>query len=703
MTQLIATRLSLPLPRPDGGHWQLEDFDLTVKEGDALAIVGAQPGLAQAMLNALAGEVAPARGGVLLNQRELRAPDPRITRISLSAEGSAFRSVAGYLRKAATGRAQRGLGPDEIDRWVNHNLHLVGMDDVGPLGLRRLSPHARARVQLARGLITEPGVLFIDHLFDALDETPRHQCMDMFLDLHDRMATTLIFATDDIDQAVLFADRVLCLKLDGDDVLYALHGVDLLRPRARVDLARSPAAKSLREALHSQLGRHGPATRPPAQESLAPADDDSVVFMDNWVASHPARAGKVLEKQHLTLGFLPLIDCAPLAVALEEGFFKGAGLNVTLSRESSWNNVQDKVSLGLLDGAQMLAATPLVTALDTSLTPLVTAMSLGRNGNAITVSHEVHARLNLSPEQPVDPRTAVLALRAEVDRRRRERLRHLIFAIVAPHSSHNYLLRYWLACGGIDPDRDIKLVVVPPPQMVNYLGVGMIDGFCVGEPWNTVARDDGFGVPLLASWQIWNNHPEKVLGVTRAWADAHPNTHRTLVKALLDACWWLDKPDNRSRASEILSHGRYVNIAPDVIERSLASSDAGNGTLAMHQCFHSGAANFPWHSHAAWLLAQMVRWGQARLPNNVPRLCAATYRTDIYRSAVGFGDACPGEDWKAEGAHADAWQMDGAERPVELGPDRFFDAAVLPDKDITRVLASYAIPEHHAEAQADSA
>ena len=702
MTHLVATRLSLPLPRPDGGQWLLEDFDLTLEEGASLAIIGTEPGLATAMLDAFAGNVPPTRGGMLLDGRELRAPDARITRIGEMSNGTAFRSAASYLRKAAAGTIAQRLGQAELERWVNHNLHLVGMEDVGPLGLRRLSPHARTRIQLARGLVTEPRALFIDHLFDALDETQRNQCVDLLLDLQSRIATTLVFATDDIDQAILFADRVLCLRVDGDDVVCAIHGVDLLRPRARLDLSRMVSARSLHDTLYAQLGRLAPTQLPAAAEAQ-PCDDSSVVFMNNWVASHPERSGKVLEKHSLTLGFLPLIDCAPLAIALEEGFFKGAGLEVTLSRESSWSNVQDKVSLGLLDGAQMLAAMPLAAALDTSMTPLVTAMSLGRNGNAITVSKELHAQLALPAAAPTDPLDAVHALRAEVDRRRHARLRQLIFAIVAPHSSHNYLLRYWLACGGIDADRDVKLVVVPPPQMVSYLAASMIDGFCVGEPWNTVASDDDLGVPLVSTWQIWNNHPEKVLGVTRAWADAHPNTHRTLIKSLLDACWWLDKADNRSRACEILSHGRYVNIAPDVLERSLASTDTTHSGLAMHQRFHAGAANFPWHSHAAWLLAQMARWGQTRLPNNVARVCASTYRTDIYRGAVGFGDACPAEDWKDEGAHTDTWQMEGAERPVELGPDRFIDGAVLADKDLARHVAGYAIPAHPEESKADSA
>ncbi len=679
------------LPDPAGGAWQLRDFDLEVADGSSLAIVAPQRGLASGVLRALTVEQRSDSGGVLLDGRELRAADPRVVVIGPRLDRPGFQTVAACLRRAVARSNGRRLGRAETQAWVTHNLRLVGMEDIASRRLSTLSRHALARVQLARALASDASLICLDHLFDGLDAVLERQCIDLMLELQARITRTMLFATDDIGQAVLMADRILCLDVVSGAVTASVLDVNLLRPRARLDLERNEEAGRLLEALGDHLGRRLGNAAPTEHPQEDEGDEDSVVFMADWVASRPERSAKAPEKREISLGFMPLIDSAPLVVALEQGFFDAAGLKVRLSRESSWSNIQDKVSLGLLDGAQMLAAMPLAAALDPSATPLISAMALGRNGSAITVSTELWARLGLADEMPVDALAAVRAVRGEVERRRNARQRRLIFAMVAPHSSHNYLLRYWLACGGIDPDRDVQLMVVPPAQMVGYLSAGLLDGYCAGEPWNSVAVEDGLGKALISTWQVWNNHPEKVFGVSRSWAEAHPNTHRALVKALLDACWWLDKPDNRATTCEILSHGRYVNMSADVLMRSLDGANR-TGRLDAHQCFHAGGANFPWHSHAAWLIAQMVRWGQARMPRDVSRLCADTFRTDIYRQAAAFGDAIPAENWKREGEHHAEWQIQTDDGPLTLGSDRFMDDRVLDSADLRRHLAGYAIP-----------
>jgi ABC-type nitrate/sulfonate/bicarbonate transport system substrate-binding protein/ABC-type nitrate/sulfonate/bicarbonate transport system ATPase subunit len=509
LAHLAASRLSLQLPEWDAGGWPLTDLDLKVEEGASLAVMASRAGIASGLLRALGGELSPERGGVLLHGRELRLPDGGIVSVGRLPRCGRMRTVAGYLCQAADLTIGRRLTRQARDRWVAHNLRLVGAEDLAGLRISRLSDHGAARIQLAYALTTDAPLLFLDHLFDHLDERARKQCMDLLLEIQSRSTCTLVLATDDVEQAILFSDRVLCLTVEEGRITPHLAEVDLLHPRARVDLARGTHAQELVATVRGLLGRRtandGEHLAAVTGAPLAP-ETSAVVDMAEWVASRAPRGGKVLEKQHLSLGFLPLIDCAPLAVALEEGFFEAAGLRVTLSRESSWSNVQDKVALGLLDGAQMLAAMPLAAAIDQGSAPLVTALGLGRNGNAVTVSTALFERLGLSGDLPADALQAVQALRAEVDRRRAERRRHLVFAMVGPHSSHNYLLRYWLGCGGIDPDRDIKLVVVPPPQMVNYLGAGMIDGFCVGEPWNTAATEEGIARTQLTTSQIWTTH-----------------------------------------------------------------------------------------------------------------------------------------------------------------------------------------------------
>ena len=271
----------------------------------------------------------------------------------------------------------------------------------------------------------------------------------------------------------------------------------------------------------------------------------------------------------------------------------------------------------MLDGAQMLAAMPLASTVNSSRgQPMVTAMSLDLNGNAITVSKELYGRMVAAAGQALDaPIDSAHALRRVIEEDRASGRPKMAFAMVFPESTHNYLLRYWMASAGIDPDNDVQMTVVPPPQMSHYLRAGMIAGYCVGEPWNSFAVAEGLGRTLVPSYDIWNNHPEKVLGVNRIWAQTNPNTHSALLMALLEACAWLDDADNRVAACEMLSSGRYVNAPVDVLAQSLTgtvqfSSNEAPRSASDFNVFHRYAANFPWRSHAVWFLSQMLRWGQ---------------------------------------------------------------------------------------------
>ena len=244
-----------------------------------------------------------------------------------------------------------------------------------------------------------------------------------------------------------------------------------------------------------------------------------------------------LEQRRVRLGFIPLADCAVLIAAQEQGFFARHGLAVQLVREPSWANIRDKVDSGALDGAHMLAPMVLAAGRDVSgagVRPLVTAFSLGLNGNAITVSRALHARMSeADPAAMAEQPCTARALRAVIAADRRAGRAPLTFATVFTFSAHDLQLRDWLCAVGIDPDRDVRLVVIPPPQMADHLEAGLIDGYCVGEPWNSQAVARGIGCIVISGYEFWNNAPEKVLGVTRDWAEAHPRTHLTLLMALL--------------------------------------------------------------------------------------------------------------------------------------------------------------------------
>jgi len=342
-----------------------------------------------------------------------------------------------------------------------------------------------------------------------------------------------------------------------------------------------------------------------------------------------------MEQVTLKIGFVPLCDSAPLIVAKERGFFAEQSLGVELSKEASWSNIRDKLAVGLLDAAQMLA--PMVLSgtlgLGNMRVPLMTAMALNQGGNAITLGLPLLRRLR-------DGEAVLPGLLRLIAEDRAAGLPPLTFAMVYPFSTHNYELRLWLSGAGIDPDRDIRLVVVPPAMMVSHLAAGSIAGYCVGEPWNGLAEAMGLGRAVITGRQIWDGRMEKVLGLRQDWAAANPESHRALIRALLSACRWID--GNRIETAEIVAQPQYLSAPLPVIRDAF---EAENGLE-----FHAGDANFPWRSQGLWLLSQMRRWRQ--LPGGVDWRATVdmVFRTDLYRAAASdLGLTCPTENERIEG------------------------------------------------------
>jgi two-component system, oxyanion-binding sensor len=288
--------------------------------------------------------------------------------------------------------------------------------------------------------------------------------------------------------------------------------------------------------------------------------------------SHPQHHATSPELKRIALGFVPLLDATLLIVARERGCFAAQGLDVTLSRENAWATVRDKVAAGLLDGAQMLAPMPLAMSLGLGRAPCETLapMLLSRNGNTVTLSTELSEASGAKLDD--DPGTSALALGnwlREAGRGKRPRL-----AMVYPYSCQHYQLREWLTLGDIDPERQVELVALPPPRMVEALRSGQIDGFCAGEPWGTLARHCGAGRLVATGAQLWPEHPEKVLGVTRSWAEQYPATLAGLVRALVAASEWLAaSPDNRRQALEWLALPPYLDRSVNHL-RTLDIDDA---------------------------------------------------------------------------------------------------------------------------------
>ncbi|MBI1173705.1 MAG: nitrate ABC transporter substrate-binding protein [Sideroxydans sp.] len=409
-----------------------------------------------------------------------------------------------------------------------------------------------------------------------------------------------------------------------------------------------------------------------------------------------------LEKTDLKLGIIPLTDCAPIVVAAEKGYFKKYGLNVTISKEASWANIRDKVAVGALDGAHMLAGMPIAATLGVGATPkpTVTGFAMDLNGNGITVSEELYERMvQADPEAMKERPTSARALKKVIDADKQAGKPAMTFAMVFPVSTHNYEIRYWMASAGIDPDQDVRLIVIPPPQMVANLMAKNIVGYCVGEPWNERAVEMGIGRTIITNYEIWNNKLEKVFGVNQAWADKYPNTHKAAIMALIEAAAWTDKPENRMEVVRIISQKSYVNAPEDVVKMSMTGTfkyakELPPTPMPDFNVFHRYAANFPWHSQAAWYITQMLRWGQIEHPLDIRKTAAEVYRTDLYRAAAKeLGVPCPTVDGKTEGSHKSGWTLEQATSPIAMGPDLFFDGVKFDPNKLMDYLKSFKVQE----------
>jgi nitrate/nitrite transport system substrate-binding protein len=366
------------------------------------------------------------------------------------------------------------------------------------------------------------------------------------------------------------------------------------------------------------------------------------------------------EKEELKFGFIKLTDMAPLAIAYEKRYFEDEGLYVTLEAQANWKVLLDRVIDGQLDGAHMLAGQPLGATIGFGTqADIVTAFSMDLNGNGITVSNavwqEMKAHVPHADGRPVHPIKAD-ALKPVVTRYRSAG-RPFNMGMVFPVSTHNYELRYWLAAGGIHPgyyaphkgditgqiQAEVLLSVTPPPQMPATMEAGTIHGYCVGEPWNQQAVFKGIGVPVVTDYEIWKDNPEKVFGVSKAWAEAHPNTHVRVVKALLRAAKWLDENDNANRpeAVGILAQSGYVGADAEVIANSMTGTfeyeKGDKRPVPDFNVFFRYHATYPYYSDAVWYLTQMRRWGQIAEPKPDAwylEMARQVYRPEIYRQAA---------------------------------------------------------------------
>ena len=356
-------------------------------------------------------------------------------------------------------------------------------------------------------------------------------------------------------------------------------------------------------------------------------------------------AGEGPETPRIRIGIIALTDCASIVMAHELGLFKKHGIESTISKEASWAVIRDRLRLGENQATHMLYGMPYASTMGLQgapVTPMIIPFALNRNGQGITLKKELLARGIRTPQQL---RPLVLEAKAKGA--------PMTFAMTFPPGTHAMWMRYWLAAGGINPDRDVTLITIPPPQMVANMKVGKMDGFCVGEPWNARAIADGIGFTAVTSQQLWRDHPEKVLAFTEAFAAKNPKTVRAVLRAVLEASRWIDQLEHRPRMAEVVARPQYINTAPDVIlGRLLGDYDYGDGRRAKdkhYMTFFDGQTNFPLKSHGVWWLSQFRRWGMVKEPPDYRAVVDRVHRPDIYREvARELGVETPREDSRKE-------------------------------------------------------
>jgi nitrate/nitrite transport system substrate-binding protein len=350
-----------------------------------------------------------------------------------------------------------------------------------------------------------------------------------------------------------------------------------------------------------------------------------------WIAGSDAP-----EKSALNLGFMALTDSASLIVAATQGFAQPYGLTLNLQRQASWAGLRDRLLSGELDATQMLYGQ--VYGIDQGLggpaTEMAILMSLCQNGQAINLSQPLKQAGVTSAE----------ALAARV----RQGGAKLTFAQTFPTGTHAMWLYYWLAAQGIHPLEDVSTVVVPPSQMVAHLRAARIDGFCAGGPWGALAVEEDQGFTLATSQDIWADHPEKVLGVTREFAEQYPNTARALTMAVLEASRFIDESEENKRGTaQLISGSDYVDAPLSAIQPHFLGQyedGLGHAWLDAHplRFFAGGEVNMPWLSDGIWFLTQFRRWGLLKDDPDYLGIARRIHRLDLYRSAAeALGIAVP--------------------------------------------------------------
>jgi nitrate/nitrite transport system ATP-binding protein len=621
---------------PGGGQYiALKDIELYIRQGEFVTLIGHSGCGKSTLLNIIAGLDNASIGGVTLEGSEVRAPGPDRMVVFQNYSLLPWLTVRENI-SLAVDEVYQNKSAGERRSIVEQHIDMVGLRHAATKRPNELSGGMKQRVSIARALAIRPKLLLLDEPFGALDALTRGSLQEQLMKICNENKLTCVMVTHDVDEALLLSDRIVMLTNGPEAHIGQILEVDLPRPRKRLEVVNHPSYYKLRNEMIYFLNQQKLLKKKKALQAKQKQEVlQTPKIQDSVTPVIVSRNG--LEKTNLEIGFMPMVDAAPLIIAKEKGIFAKYGLDsINLSRETSWKEISKGVGTGKLDAAQMVAGMPLALTLgagDKNSVSVVTSMTLSRNGNAISLGRKLY---NSGVKNLADLKEAI---QGDVDK-------NVALGVSHPASIENFLLRYWLAAGGIDPDKDVTLTVVPPPQMAAALQSGTVDGFCVGGPWNNRVIQAELGTAIATCLDIWPGHPGKVLGVREDWAEKYPQTHKALVKALLEACEFCDDMRNREELAKILSRPEYLNLPLETIRPGLvAPVDKGDGKQAQYlptyYQFYVNQTNYPDRSETLWILTQMARWGLVSFPKNWVEVIDKVCRTDVFGAAareLGFLD-----------------------------------------------------------------
>ncbi len=600
-----------------GPYTAVRDINLSVAQGEFIAFIGHSGCGKSTVLNMIAGLYQPSEGKVLVEGREIKGPGSDRAMVFQNYALLPWLSVSENVFQAVDSVYEKTMRAEEKRALSLHFIDMVGLSKHRDKLPGQLSGGMKQRCAIARAFATKPDVLLLDEPFGALDALTKGALHDELLSIWNESAQgagakpgrkqTIFMVTHDIDEAIYLCDRIVVFTNGPGATIGEVIEVPIPRPRDKRLISTLSAYAEIKGRLIDLLtvGSLG------AQK----------------------RAG-VRDAKTVRVGFMPLTDCAPLVMAKELELDFKHGIKLELVKDSSWMNVRDKLLTGELDAAGCLWSLPM--ALAAGVAPpsdarLPVAMTLSANGQAIVLSGESF---------PI-PFGDLVSFKSAAKLLHAQKGEALTFASTFPGGTHDMWLRATLDAAGFCPN-DYRVVTIPPPQMVLNLQTGSIDGFCAGEPWPALAATRDAGWTFLASQDIWPDHPEKALVVSPSFLEERRDTLKALMKALLEACLWLDDPKHLDRTAQKLAAPEYVGTAFENIKGRLEGHyDLGMGKGPRDYPDHKmafskgGTLNAPQPKYAQWFLRHFAPFGLTTSPDfDVESLASQLVLTGLYAEVI---------------------------------------------------------------------